>query len=28
MAHKDAGVGQVGAGITRAPLECFEKALT
>ena len=28
IAHKDAGVGQVGAGITRAPLECFEKALT
>lgn len=27
IAHKDAGVGQVGAGITRAPLECFEQAL-
>ena len=27
IAHKDAGVGQVGAGITRAPLECFEKAI-
>ena len=27
IAHKDAGVGQVGAGITRAPLECFEGAL-
>jgi hypothetical protein len=28
IAHKDAGVGQVGAGITRAPLECFEQAIT
>jgi hypothetical protein len=27
IAHKDAGVGQVGAGITRAPLECFHKAI-
>jgi len=27
IAHKNAGVGQVGAGITRAPLECFEKAV-
>jgi len=27
IAHKDAGVGQVGAGITRAPLDCFEKAI-
>lgn len=27
IAHKQAGVGQVGAGITRAPLECFEKAI-
>ncbi len=27
IAHKDAGVGQVGAGITRAPLACFEKAI-
>ncbi|MEP0806854.1 MAG: DUF1116 domain-containing protein [Chloroflexota bacterium] len=27
IAHKDAGVGQVGAGITRAPLECFEQAI-
>ena len=27
IAHKDAGVGQVGAGITRAPLECFEKMI-
>ncbi|HVF25450.1 MAG TPA: DUF1116 domain-containing protein [Anaerolineales bacterium] len=28
IAHKDAGVGQVGAGITRAPLECFERAVS
>ncbi len=27
IAHKDAGVGQVGAGITRAPLACFEQAI-
>ena len=27
IAHKDAGVGQVGAGITRAPLECFTQAV-
>jgi hypothetical protein len=27
IAHKDAGVGQVGAGIARAPLACFEQAL-
>lgn len=27
IAHKNAGVGQVGAGITRAPLECFTKAV-
>lgn len=27
MAHKDAGVGQVGAGIVRPPIKCFEKAL-
>jgi hypothetical protein len=27
IAHKDAGVGQVGAGITRAPLECFMQAI-
>lgn len=27
IAHKDAGVGQVGAGITRAPLECFTQAI-
>jgi hypothetical protein len=28
IAHRNAGVGQVGAGITRAPLECFEQALS
>jgi len=27
IAHKDAGVGQIGAGIARAPLSCFEAAL-
>jgi hypothetical protein len=27
MAHKEAGVGQVGAGIVRPPLECFVAAL-
>jgi len=27
IAHRDAGVGQVGAGVTRAPLECFISAL-
>ncbi len=27
IAHKEPGVGQVGAGTVRAPLECFEKAL-
>ena len=27
IAHKEPGVGQVGAGIVRAPLACFEKAL-
>ena len=27
IAHKRAGVGQVGAGTVRAPLACFEKAL-
>jgi len=28
IAHRKAGVGQIGAGITTAPMECFEKALT
>jgi hypothetical protein len=27
IAHKEPGVGQIGAGVTRAPMECFEKAL-
>lgn len=27
IAHKDAGIGQVGAGTVRAPLACFEQAL-
>ena len=27
IAHKQAGVGQIGAGITTAPLQCFNEAL-
>lgn len=27
IAHKEAGIGQIGAGITRAPLACFTKAI-
>ncbi len=27
IAHKEAVVGQVGAGIVRAPMECFTQAL-
>lgn len=27
IAHKEPGVGQVGAGVVRAPLACFEKAV-
>jgi len=27
IAHKDAGIGQVGAGVTRAPLACFIQAV-
>jgi succinyl-CoA synthetase alpha subunit len=27
IAHKKAGIGQVGAGVARAPLACFEKAI-
>jgi hypothetical protein len=27
IAHRRAGVGQIGAGITRAPLDCFTKAV-
>lgn len=28
IAHRRAGVGQIGAGVARAPLECFHRALT
>jgi hypothetical protein len=28
IAHKDAGVGQIGAGITTAPLACFTQAVS
>jgi hypothetical protein len=27
IAHREAGVGQIGAGIARAPIECFEAAV-
>ena len=27
IAHKEAGVGQIGAGITRAPLDCFAQGI-
>jgi hypothetical protein len=27
IAHKDAGVGQIGAGLVRPPMACFEQAL-
>jgi hypothetical protein len=27
IAHREPGVGQVGAGIVKAPLKCFEQAL-
>lgn len=27
IAHKEAGVGQIGAGIVNPPMECFEKAI-
>ncbi len=27
IAHKEAGVGQIGAGITTAPMECFTRVL-
>lgn len=27
IAHKEAGIGQIGAGIVRAPMSCFTKAL-
>ena len=28
IAHKEAGVGQIGAGVTHAPLDCFAKAVS
>ncbi len=28
IAHKEPGIGQVGAGVVRAPMACFEQALT
>ena len=28
IAHREAGVGQIGAGITRAPLACFMQAVS
>jgi hypothetical protein len=28
IAHKQPGIGQVGAGIVRAPIACFAQALT
>jgi hypothetical protein len=27
IAHKEPGVGQIGAGVTRAPLACFTQAI-
>jgi len=27
IAHREAGVGQIGAGLTRAPMECFVQAV-
>ena len=27
IAHRQPGIGQVGAGVVRAPLACFEQAL-
>jgi uncharacterized protein DUF1116 len=27
IAHREAGIGQIGAGITHAPLDCFSKAI-
>jgi hypothetical protein len=27
IAHKEPGVGQVGAGVVKAPMACFEQAL-
>ncbi len=27
IAHREPGIGQVGAGVVRAPMACFEQAL-
>ena len=27
IAHKEAGIGQIGAGITTAPMPCFNEAI-
>jgi hypothetical protein len=27
IAHKDPGIGMIGAGITHPPAECFDRAL-
>jgi hypothetical protein len=27
IAHKEAGIGQIGAGITTAPMPCFTEAI-
>jgi hypothetical protein len=27
IAHREPGIGQIGAGITRAPLQCFTRAV-
>jgi hypothetical protein len=27
IAHREAGVGQIGAGVTRAPMACFRQAV-
>jgi hypothetical protein len=27
IAHREAGIGQIGAGVIRAPLTCFTQAL-
>jgi len=27
IAHKKAGIGQIGAGITTAPMQCFNEAI-
>jgi hypothetical protein len=28
IAHRAPGIGQIGAGVVRAPMACFEQALT